>query len=139
LRIPRTAAVFEILVPTILEQKVVGIEARRSYAQLVRRHGERAPGPVRLRLPPSAATVASLTSWDWHRLGVERKRAETIGRAARVADRLSTTTAMQSVRGIGPWTTAEVALLALGDPDAVVLADYHLPHLVSHALLGERR
>jgi 3-methyladenine DNA glycosylase/8-oxoguanine DNA glycosylase len=29
--------------------------------------------------------------------------------------------------------------LALGDPDAVSVGDYHLPHLVCWALAGERR
>jgi len=47
LRIGRSAAVVEALVPTILEQKVVGLEARRSYARLVRALGEPAPGPDR--------------------------------------------------------------------------------------------
>jgi 3-methyladenine DNA glycosylase/8-oxoguanine DNA glycosylase len=41
--------------------------------------------------------------------------------------------------GIGPWSAAEVALTALGDPDAVSVGDYHLPHLVSWALAGEPR
>ena len=47
LRIGRTGAVMEALVPSILEQKVVGVEARRSYARLVRALGEPAPGPER--------------------------------------------------------------------------------------------
>ena len=41
--------------------------------------------------------------------------------------------------GVGPWTVATVAGTALGDPDAVIVGDYHLPHLVSYALAGERR
>ena len=39
--------------------------------------------------------------------------------------------------GIGPWTAAEVAQRALGDPDAVSVGDYHLPSLVAWALAGE--
>src|SRR5204862_489505 len=46
---------------------------------------------------------------------------------------------MQSLPGVGPWTAAEVALVALGDPDAVPVGDFHLPHLVSNALAGEPR
>ena len=55
LRIGRSQAVVEALVPSILEQKVVGIEAHRSYARLVRALGEPAPGPAPpgLRVPPS--------------------------------------------------------------------------------------
>ena len=41
--------------------------------------------------------------------------------------------------GIGPWTTAEVARLALGDPDAVSVGDLHLPNLVAWMLAGEPR
>jgi len=41
--------------------------------------------------------------------------------------------------GIGPWTAAKVALVALGDPDAVPVGDYHLPHTVGYALEGTSR
>ena len=41
--------------------------------------------------------------------------------------------------GIGPWTAAEVAIRALGDPDAVSVGDFHLPNLVAFALAGEPR
>ena len=43
---------------------------------------------------------------------------------------------LQQVPGIGPWTAAEVAQRAWGDPDAVSVGDYHLPTLVGTALLG---
>ena len=60
LRIGRSRAVVEALIPTVLEQKVQGVQARRSYARLVRSLGERAPGPVRLLLPPAPERVAAL-------------------------------------------------------------------------------
>ncbi len=41
--------------------------------------------------------------------------------------------------GIGPWTAAETVRIALGDPDAVSVGDYHIPNLVSWALAGEPR
>ena len=44
LRIARTGAVMEALVPAILEQKVTGDEARRTYRGLIARYGEPAPG-----------------------------------------------------------------------------------------------
>jgi 3-methyladenine DNA glycosylase/8-oxoguanine DNA glycosylase len=47
--------------------------------------------------------------------------------------------AMMSMPGIGPWTAAEVARIALGDPNAVRLGDFHLPHIVSWVLAGEAR
>ncbi len=37
------------------------------------------------------------------------------------------------------WTAAKVALVALGDPDAVQVGDYHLPHIVAYALEGKAR
>jgi len=45
-RIGRTGLVMESLVPSILEQKVTGKQAFGSFRELVRRHGEPAPGPV---------------------------------------------------------------------------------------------
>ena len=41
--------------------------------------------------------------------------------------------------GVGPWTTAEIARLALGDADAVSIGDYHLPNIVAWALAREPR
>lgn len=147
-RIGRTRAVAEALVPTILEQKVTGLEARRSYAWLVRRLGEPAPGPARLTLPPSPARLAATPSWVFHRANLERKRSDTVVRAMARAVRLEETSGMslpdayrrlQAFPGVGPWSAAEVALVALGDVDAVSVGDYHLPHQVSWAFTGERR
>jgi 3-methyladenine DNA glycosylase/8-oxoguanine DNA glycosylase len=148
LRVGRSHAVVEALIPTILEQKVQGILARRSYARLVRHLGEPAPGPVPLLLPPSPARVATVPYYVFHRFNVERKRAETVHLVARHARRLEETTAMtaaeaarrlQALPGIGAWTAAEVAMVALGDADAVSVGDYHLPHHVAWALAGEAR
>jgi len=44
LRVPRTGLVFDALVPAVLEQKVTGREAWRSWRDLVRRYGTPAPG-----------------------------------------------------------------------------------------------
>ena len=46
---------------------------------------------------------------------------------------------LQAFFGIGPWTAAKVIALALGDPDAVPVGDYHLPHTVGYALEGTAR
>ncbi len=43
-RIGATGLVMESLVPSILEQKVTGKQAFGSFRELVRRHGETAPG-----------------------------------------------------------------------------------------------
>ncbi|HET7719293.1 MAG TPA: hypothetical protein VFK43_04945, partial [Acidimicrobiales bacterium] len=148
LRIGRTGAVVEALVPSILEQKVVGLEARRSYARLVRSLGEPAPGPSGLFVPPPASVLARTPTWVFHRANVERKRADTIRRACSYGARLEETVALApedarrrltALPGIGAWTAAEVAMVALGDADAVSLGDYHLPNQVAWALAGEPR
>ncbi|MHB8589284.1 MAG: DNA-3-methyladenine glycosylase family protein [Candidatus Dormibacteraceae bacterium] len=148
LRLPRTHAVFEALVPAVLAQKVTTIEAEAGYRALVHALGEPAPGPERLKLPPSAQVLASTPYWAFHRFGVERRRAEVIIRAARSVRRLEEISEMdlasayrrlQAFPGVGPWTAAKVALVALGDPDAVPVGDYHLPHAVGYALDGTPR
>lgn len=148
LRLPKTRAVFEILVPTVLAQKVVGAEAHRSYRGLVSALGAPAPGPAGLTIPPSAHVLASTPYWTFHKFGVERRRAEVIIRAARSANRLEEALTMdlasarrrlEAFPGVGPWTAAKVALAALGDADAVPVGDYHLPHTVGYALEGTPR
>jgi 3-methyladenine DNA glycosylase/8-oxoguanine DNA glycosylase len=150
LGIPRTGAVLESLVPAILEQKVIGDEARRALFELVRRHGETAPGPpeLGLRLPPAPATLAALPYYAFHPLGVERRRAELIRKvAARPAwfeaivdlPLDAAYARLTAVVGIGPWTAAEVGIRALGDLDAVSVGDFNLPNLVTFALAGEPR
>lgn len=148
LRLPRSRAVFEALVPVIIEQKVIGLEARRSFRALLRKLAEPAPGPLELMLPPEPRQLAAMPYWEFHPLGIERRRAETLIRAARSAHRLEEAVEMDpaaalrrltAVAGIGPWSAGQVAMVALGDPDAVPLGDYHLPHVVAWRLAGEER
>jgi 3-methyladenine DNA glycosylase/8-oxoguanine DNA glycosylase len=152
LRMSRTLAVVEALVPTILEQKVTGVEAHRAYRGLVLAFGEPAPGPAEvtagLMVPPSPHVLASQPYWAYHRFGIERKRADTIRLVCSYASRLEKLAALagedareglMSLPGIGPWSAAEVAVRALGDPDAVSVGDYHLPHQVAWVLTGAAR
>jgi len=46
---------------------------------------------------------------------------------------------IRALTGIGPWTVAEVARVALGDADSVSVGDFHLPNLVAWALAREPR
>jgi len=78
LRIPATGLVTERLIPTILEQKVTGMEARRAYRAMTLAFGEPAPGELGLRLPPDTERLAATPYERFHPLGVERKRAEVI-------------------------------------------------------------
>ncbi|MGY4645819.1 DNA-3-methyladenine glycosylase family protein [Cellulomonas sp. URHB0016] len=149
LRVPRSGNVMEALVPAILEQRVVGLDARASWRWLVERHGTPAPGPAPsgLRVAPSAHTWRDLPVWEWRRAGVDEARSGTVRRAAAVARGLQAGAdlpldearrRMLTVRGVGPWTVAEVASRALGDADAVSVGDFHLAHLVGWALTGRR-
>jgi 3-methyladenine DNA glycosylase/8-oxoguanine DNA glycosylase len=152
LRIGRTGVVLECLVPAILEQKVIGSEARRSWTGLVRRYGEDAPGPPGMRLPPTPATLAALPYYAYHPFGIEQRRADLIRSVARAAGRLEALvdeasgpggdptraySVLRAFPGIGPWTAAEVGIRAFGDADAVSVGDFHLPAMVTWALAGE--
>lgn len=148
LRIGRSRAVVETIVPTILEQKVTGTAARRSFKQLVRRFGEPAPGPHGLFLQPEPGLLASLPYESFHPLGIERKRATTVKIACSYARRLEETVEMDAAAarrrvlalpGVGEWTAALVAGTAWGDTDAVEVGDFHVPHLVCWYLAGEPR
>ena len=148
LRLSRSDAVFEALLPAVLEQKVTGGEAFRSLRGLTTRYGEIAPGPHGLRLQPAPGILAGLPYYAFHPFGVEQRRADVIRRVARDTRRLESLTEVEPAAaaarlraypGIGPWTAAEVTLRALGDPDAVSVGDFHLPNLVAFALAGEPR
>ena len=146
-RVGRSGRVLEALIPAILEQKVVGAEARRAWRCLLRRFGQPAPGPAPdgMRVFPDAATWVRIPSWEWHRAGVEPVRGAAITGAARAAARLEESTSLtageadrrlRSLPGIGPWTSAEVRQRACGDADAVSVGDYNLPAAVGWALAG---
>lgn len=148
LRMARSGSVVDALVVSILGQKVVGKDAQRSYRDLLLRFGEPAPGPFGLRLPPPPEKMARLPYWVFHPLGVERRRADTIRAAAAVAPQLEQIATLSraegrqrllSLPGVGEWTAAETMRLALGDPDAVSVGDYHLPTLVCQVLADEPR
>lgn len=148
LRIPRTGLVTERLIAVILEQKVTGKESRRAYVRLARALGEPAPGPLRLTLPPNPARMAELPYYAFHPFGIERRRAEVLREACARAAWLDEAAPLpleeararlSAVRGIGPWSVAEVARVALGDPDAVSVGDFHVPNIVAWALAREPR
>ncbi|HET9876529.1 MAG TPA: DNA-3-methyladenine glycosylase 2 family protein, partial [Mycobacterium sp.] len=147
LRLGRTGCVLEALIGAVLEQRVPGTDAFRSWRQLVRKFGTPAPGPApaRMRVPPSAAGWQAIPSWEFHRANVDPGRARTIVGCAQRATALERLTAwpagrareaLMSLPGVGVWTAAETAQRAFGDADALSVGDYHLSKMVGWTLLG---
>ena len=144
----RTDRLWDSIIGGVFGQKVQVQNAVKARRMLAKRFGDPAPGPLGGWVLPSPERTAELGYADFHPLGVERKRAETLLRAAREMSRLTgleqrPATAVQArlqrIRGIGPWTAAMVTATALGDADAVPVGDFHLPNTVAWHLAGEER
>lgn len=147
-RFGRSGLVFEALLRAIVAQKVTGKEAARSGRALGRRFSEPAPGPEDLRLPPDPERLAEAPYYEYHPLGIEQRRADTIRGAAREAvriDQLADVSAndarvyLERFPGIGVWTSAETVAISHGDADAVSVGDFHLKHIVAWHLTGQPR
>jgi hypothetical protein len=150
-RVPRTLRVWEVFVPTVLEQKVTGGEARYAWRRLVLGHGTPAPGPADLvpaglTVPPEPRTWGLIPSWEWHQARVGPDRSRTLVGAAARAGGLERTLALasadveralRSLPGVGVWTAAEVRQRAHGDPDAVSVGDAHAAEQLVYALTGD--
>ncbi|OCB42344.1 3-methyladenine DNA glycosylase [Mycobacterium malmoense] len=147
LRLGRTGLVLEALIPAIIEQRVPGADAFRSWRLLVSRYGSPAPGPApaRMRVPPAAEVWRHIPSWEFHRANVDPRRAQTVVACARRAaslERLASRpaaharAALTSLPGVGEWTAAETAQRAFGDADALSVGDYHVPKMIGWTLVG---
>ena len=140
--------VVDALLARVLGQRVRVVEAGRSWAALCRELGDDAPGPLGLRLPPDHDRVADAPSWWFHQHGIERGRAQILRTVARQSARLAGVVdlplpeaygRMRAVPGLGPWTVNGVARGALGDPDAITVADYWICHSVCSFFTGRPR
>ncbi|WP_054051775.1 DNA-3-methyladenine glycosylase [Alloactinosynnema sp. L-07] len=149
LRLGSTGRVWDVLLAAIIEQKVTGTEAYRTWRDLARRFGDPAPGPAPagLTTPPSPRAVLGIEDWEWHKAGLDGARRRAVLAAAQVAGRLERAVELKGeegrallrkVPGIGVWTAAEVAQRAWGDPDALSVGDYHLSDLIGYGLLGHK-
>jgi 3-methyladenine DNA glycosylase/8-oxoguanine DNA glycosylase len=147
LRLGRTGLVLEALIPAIIEQRVPGADAFRSWRLLVTKYGTPAPGPAPagMRVPPPAEVWRHIPSWEFHRANVDPGRAQTVVSCARRAASLERLVsgpaeqarqALTSLPGVGDWTAAETAQRAFGDADAVSVGDYHIPKMIGWTLLG---
>lgn len=147
-RFGSTSLVMQALVRAVVEQKVTGKEAHRSLRGLVGRFSDPAPGPRPLRLPPDPERLAAAPYWDYHRVGIERRRAETLRRLAADWGRIeamATMTADQARRrleaypGVGRWTSAKTVAVTHGDADAVAVGDFHFKNVVAWHLAARPR
>lgn len=147
LRLGRTGRVLEALIPAVIEQRVPGADAFRSWRLLVTRFGDPAPGPApgRMRVPPSAEMWRRIPSWEFHRANVDPGRARTVVGCARRAEALERLVgrppaeareALIALPGVGVWTAAETAQRAFGDADALSIGDYHVARMVGWTLVG---
>jgi len=149
LRIGRTDLVFDALACAIFEQKVTGLQAFGAWRAILTWYGDRAPGPTPRPMFAPPADWWRIPSWAWHRAGLEPPQSRTIVEAAQRRSSIERAAAaatggedleriLTSLRGVGPWTSAETRIRAFGDPDAVSVGDYHLAHQVGFALTGHR-
>jgi 3-methyladenine DNA glycosylase/8-oxoguanine DNA glycosylase len=148
-RLGRTGRVLEALIPAIIEQRVPGADAFRSWRLLVSKYGTPAPGPAPdgMRVLPSAQAWRTIPSWEFHLANVDPRRAQTVVACAQRADSLErlvsrpperARAALMSLPGVGVWTAAETAQRAFGDADAVSVGDYHIPKMIGWTLAGRQ-
>jgi 3-methyladenine DNA glycosylase/8-oxoguanine DNA glycosylase len=148
LRIVRTGTLWHDLCWLVVQQRVQRQDAADQWRRLVLRYGTPAPHVPELFVPPAPEVVAASPGHELHGLGIERRRADTLRAAARsrldlhgLADRDTgdAVTRPGTIPGIGPWTTSTLTAITWGDPDAVIVGDSGIPHLVSWVVAGERR
>jgi len=143
-RLARSPTLFESLAIAIIEQLVTGFEARASIRRLWRIAGAPVAG-TKLVAAPSPVAVHRVPMWKMHEIGIGARRAVTLhaaaGRGAAI-ERLRDLPPpvmiekLETLPGIGPWTSNAVARNALGWADAVPISDFHAPFTISAALGG---
>ena len=137
LRVPGTCDGFELAVRAVIGQQISVAGARTLVGRVVSAFGERVDGDHPAGLThcfPSAAALAARTVADLRAVGLTAARTRTLmDLAAAVAtgalrlevgaDVDATRRALESIRGIGPWTSGYIAMRALGWPDAFLDSD----------------
>ncbi len=142
LRVPGAVDGFEIAVRAVVGQQVSVAGAVTVLARMTAEMGTplAAPDGELTHLFPTAAQVAAA---DPDRLPMPRARARAlVGLASAVADgslvldagtdRDRTRAVLLALPGVGPWTVEDVALRALGDPDAFPATDLGVRRTLTH-------
>ncbi|HJL39748.1 MAG TPA: hypothetical protein RMG48_00460 [Myxococcales bacterium LLY-WYZ-16_1] len=147
LRLCRSPTVFETFVTVVLQQRVAWRDAVRSFLDLVRSFAEPAPQSS-LRCFPAPAVFRDLDLARYRWAGVDAQRARTLIQGATswrrleaLADRdpIESARRLQSLPGVGVWTSQSVLGFGLGWADAVPAGDHDLPRLVGAVLADEPR
>lgn len=150
-RVVRSGTVYHELLPAVLGQRVTAAEAAQQWRHLSMTYGTKfSKYGIELWSPPDPYILARLPYHQFHRFGIERRRAETIRIVARHFERISSlhiingtpsesTSHLTALPGVGPWTAAVAGFVAFGDADAVAVGDFHLKNMVAYALTGRHR
>ena len=147
-RFGMTGLVFDALVHAIVGQKVTGQESAAAMRGLRERFGDPAPGPAAVRLPPDPETMAAAPYWVFHRLHLEKRRADVLRRVAgsaatldalRQVNAAEASGVLSGLNGVGVWTVSKTLAVSHGDPDQVDVGDFHLKHTVVYHLTGRPR
>lgn len=148
IHLPRLPILFPQLTRIVLQQLVTTGEGQRAWRRIVRDLGSPAPGPHDVMVPPGCGKVAETPWFRFVSDGVPHKQARTLVRGARAATALeaagsftgeAAVEAFAKIPGVGPWTEGYLRGTGLGDPDAVVTGDYHLPNAAAWILAGRPR
>ncbi|MBL8605302.1 MAG: helix-turn-helix domain-containing protein [Myxococcales bacterium] len=136
LRVPGSVDPFELAVRTVLGQQISVAAATTLSIRLNARFGSPLTQPNPFdpsldRLAPTAEVLGAASVEDVAGCGIVRARAETLIRlgqtfaawGARWPTRETFTAALRGLRGIGPWTTAYLAMRAWHDHDAFPASD----------------
>jgi AraC family transcriptional regulator of adaptative response / DNA-3-methyladenine glycosylase II len=137
LRLPGTFDGFELAVRAVIGQQISVAGARTMLARLVASAGDNVEGDGTQHLThafPSSGRLMECSFEDLRRLGLTAARVRTLlalanahanGRIALVpgADVERTRRSLETIPGIGAWTSGYIAMRALGWPDAFLEND----------------
>ena len=153
LRLSASGQLDRQMLNAIVEQRTQ-TEAFRTLGWGLRKYGSAAPStglghqPEGMRVYPTARTLATIPTWDWHRAGVDKSRYDAVYAYARSAESLKNIAAsgdiallarsLHTVRGVGPWSISEALQRVCGHPDAISVGDYHLAQAVGELFTGKR-
>jgi AraC family transcriptional regulator, regulatory protein of adaptative response / DNA-3-methyladenine glycosylase II len=136
LRVPGTLDAFELAIRAVLGQQISVAGARTIAGRVALRFGTPSNTNIKslTHVFPTPERIASATIEQVGKLGITRKRAETLialSRAVANGDLLlepghrieETMDALQKIRGVGEWTAQYIAMRALSWPDAFPHSD----------------